>query len=438
LAKIDLDLINQNGHRRPVPKEMDTHIIKYVIGKRIDAVKKDSGLLQWQRWNHSKVFYDSRTHLNRNGWDTSVYSDTAIGGKERRSEFYSKIKDVCEKFYGVKRHEIGIFPNDRATMTFIGQEHAVSFHSLPRLMHNGTDIVFVEKQSTVTLMSPYTETVGISFIDSEGFGSEYGIALARLCDMQTPCAYEYTSAGNGKYYFPKHRGHLANITDCDVSGVAIGIKVNGSDRLGLDLDSIEEINNVNPGLDLTIEDLHEDIDTSKNTHYLGLLGIFKGKGKLHDSLTESERYHYKSYLSKRFEVDGEEIRFIDWLAKHRIELDTVLAVSEPEGFWNWLKWKLVSVWPERNYNRAILLNDSLNTPTMDKFIEWHQNLTRSVIADKVKEKKDHLSKVEGLYDDIESEQQEIEADIINNSLLTNEQVQKVDLALNSIMNNGRP
>ena len=31
--------------------------------------------------------------------------------------------------------------------------------------------VFVEKQSTVTLMSPYAEPVGISFIDSEGFGS---------------------------------------------------------------------------------------------------------------------------------------------------------------------------------------------------------------------------------------------------------------------------
>ena len=58
--------------------------------------------------------------------------------------------------------------------------------------------------------------------------------------------------------------------------------------------------------------------------------------------------------------------------------------------------------------------------------------------DKVKEKKDHLSKVEGFYDDIQSEQENIEDDIINNSLLTNEQVQKVDLALNSIMNNGGP
>ena len=233
------------------PKGMDTNIIKYVIGQRIDAVKIDSSLLQWQRWNHSKVFYDSRTHLNRNGWDTSVYSDTAIGGKERRSEFYSKIKDVCEGFYGKKRHEIGIFPNDRATMTFRGQAYGVSFDSLRRLMPNGTDVVFVEKQSTVTLMSPYTERVGISFIDSEGFGSEYGVALARLCDQQKKVAESYIDNGNGKYSYPIHRGHLANITDCDVSGVAIGIKVNGSNRLGLDLRSIEEINNVNPGLDLS-------------------------------------------------------------------------------------------------------------------------------------------------------------------------------------------
>jgi hypothetical protein len=408
-------------------------IVLQSIRQRIDAVKIDPNLLQWQRWNHSKVFYNGRTHLNQNGWDTSVYSDTAKGGKERRAEFYSKIKDVCEGFYGKKRHEIGIFPNDRATMTFRGQAYGVSFDSLRRLMPNGTDVVFVEKQSTVTLMSPYTEGVGISFIDSEGFGSEYGVALARLCDQQKKVAESYIDNDNGKYSYPIHRGHLANITDCDVSGVAIGIKVNGSNRLGLDLGSIEEINNVNPGLDLTIEDLQEDIDTSRNTHYLGLLGIFKGKGKLHDSLTELERYHYKNYLSQQFEVDDEEIRFIDWLAMHRIELDTLLAAAEPEACWNWLKWKLSNIWPERNYNRAIFLNDFLNTPILDKFNEWYQNLSKSVIAAKVKEKKDQLSKVKGFFDDIETEQEEIETDIIDGTLLPNKRVQKLDLALKRIM-----
>jgi hypothetical protein len=56
-------------------------------------------------------------------------------------------------------------------------------------------------------------------------------------------------------------------------------------------------------------------------------------------------------------------------------------------------------------------------------------------VDKVKEKKDHLSKVEGLYDDIQSEHENIEDDIINNTLLTHEQVQKIDLALEGIMSN---
>ena len=52
--------------------------------------------------------------------------------------------------------------------------------------------MFVEKQSTVTLMSPYTELVGISFIDSEGFGSEYDVALVRIYNLQSECAVDYT------------------------------------------------------------------------------------------------------------------------------------------------------------------------------------------------------------------------------------------------------
>jgi hypothetical protein len=72
---------------------------------------------------------------------------------------------------------------------------------------------------------------------------------------------------------------------------------------------------------------------------------------------------------------------------------------------------------------------------MYKFIEWLQNLTRSATADKVKEKKDELSKVKGFFDDIESEQEKIEKDIINNTLLTNGQIQNLDLVLEDIMNN---
>ena len=51
-------------------------------------------------------------------------------------------------------------------------------------MGNGTDVVFVEKQGTVMKMLPFAEKVGLPFINSEGFGSEYGITLARLCNQQ--------------------------------------------------------------------------------------------------------------------------------------------------------------------------------------------------------------------------------------------------------------
>ena len=51
-------------------------------------------------------------------------------------------------------------------------------------MGNGTDVVFVEKQGTVMKMLPFAEKVGLTFINSEGFGSEYGITLTRLCNQQ--------------------------------------------------------------------------------------------------------------------------------------------------------------------------------------------------------------------------------------------------------------
>ncbi len=64
------------------------------------------------------------------------------------------------------------------------------------------------------------EYVGIAFIDSQGFGSECGVALARLCNQQKRPAFDYTGG-----YVPVYKAHLANLTDCDASGVAIGLKV---------------------------------------------------------------------------------------------------------------------------------------------------------------------------------------------------------------------
>lgn len=205
MTKLDLALINEQGHGKPVPTVMELHLIKYFVGLRIKQVQANPELLTEERWDHSDIFYASRTYLNQHGWDTSVYNDNVKGGTERRKNFYDKIKSVCEDYYGKKRHQIGIFPDDRAVMSSKGRQYAVSFDSLIERMHDGTDVVFVEKQGTVIKMMPFAEKVGPSFIDSQGFGSEYGVALAMLCDQQASAAYDYTDN-----YVPIHKGNLAS------------------------------------------------------------------------------------------------------------------------------------------------------------------------------------------------------------------------------------
>ena len=68
-------------------------------------------------------------------------------------------------------------------------------------MHRGTDIIVVEKFGTVVKMIPFTQSNGIAFIESQGFVSEYGIALARLCNGQKQISKDYTDG-----YVPKYIG----------------------------------------------------------------------------------------------------------------------------------------------------------------------------------------------------------------------------------------
>ena len=73
---------------------------------------------------------------------------------------------------------------------------------------------------------------------------------------------------------------------------------------------------------------------------------------------------------------------------------------------------------------------------MQEFIAWYQNQTKSVISNKLKEKNHELSKVEGVIEDVESKQEEIEDDLRDNTLLKDNAIRKTDLALKSIMKNG--
>jgi hypothetical protein len=446
VAKIDLALINSNGHGRRVPKEMDRHIVKFVVEGRKSAVEADLTLLQTYRWDHSDVFYAARTWLNKHGWDTSVYNDNVAGGSNRRKELYDMIKPVCEDYFHVKRHQIGIYPEDRAVLAYNGVMYAASFDNLQRLMYSGTDVIPVEKQGTVIKMMPFTVNTGVAFIQSQGFISEYGIALARLGNQDFEAGEEYLGRVPAAF-----KGNLGSLTDCDSSGVVIGTKIKGATRIGIDVDTIDEINQVNEGLedeldiDLPIE--REDLEesTSPNSHWEGLNGILEGTGKLYNELSPEEIKFYRKYLTSMpssLRVEG--LTVIDYLRDHRIELNTVLAAIKPQAFWNWLKWKLLQIWPDRDYRRGgLMLTDVIRTPTYNRFKEFYDKRSESITEASINETRLQVAEVKGLYDDVDGFKDNvqiikkvIQGDILNNVLLPNEEIQKIDLALERIMKNG--
>lgn len=56
------------------------------------------------------------------------------------------IRETCEDYYEVKRHQIGIVPEDGAIIAFGGKVYAASFDNLRTLMLNGTEVIVVEKK----------------------------------------------------------------------------------------------------------------------------------------------------------------------------------------------------------------------------------------------------------------------------------------------------
>ena len=120
-------------------------------------------------------------------------------------------------------------------------------------------------------------------------------------------------------------------------------------RIGIDLNTIREINDVNPGLGLKIEELQEIVDTTNNTHFKALVGLIHHNGKLYDNLLKQPNgfetaRQARSYLLQNhtlIDASGKELEmpFIEWLRNYRIELNTILAQTNAELLWNWIKWK---------------------------------------------------------------------------------------------------
>lgn len=172
--------------------------------------------------------------------------------------------------------------------------------------------------------------------------------------------------------------------------------------------------------ELSIENLVET--TSTNSHWDGLKGILNQEGKFYEGLSEFEKEFYTNYLSQKVkDVDGIGIPFIVWLKTNRIELNTILAIAKPEPFWNWLKYKLLKLWPDRNYNRVISKPspDEVYTPAVKDFITRLDNTFKPLIDSRYTKIEKQLNKIKYFIKDTDRAERMIQSCI--STQITNEE-----------------
>src|SRR5262245_31811064 len=105
--------------KKPIPKGLVTKVQDQVLFERFEATRDDPDLITSNKWDQSDIFYETRRRLDQLGYDVRDLS-------KRRKSINTHIKEWCDylewtdkqgnKHIGIKRHEIGIFPADRAVM----------------------------------------------------------------------------------------------------------------------------------------------------------------------------------------------------------------------------------------------------------------------------------------------------------------------------------
>jgi hypothetical protein len=357
-------------YKKPLTRGLDFKVLDDILHQRYIAVTQNPKLKEIDRWDLSDCFYNTRKQLDAMGYDVTKL-------KDKRGDIHGHVKAWCDR-RNLKRHQIGIFAADRAVMAFAGQLYSISFENYKDLAYVGVDIVLVEKEGTVVKLVPFTTELGIAFVQSEGFVSEYGQMLAD----------EVHKEGN----------NIAMLTDFDASGIVLAHKIKGVIRIGINLGVLDEFNaqkdqKGKPFKKLDPLKLMESANGSDHWTYLKYLTM----GKIRDKRTNNYAYvtitkHHQDYinlLETEYEFsNGTTISYLDFLRDKRIELNTVMNEVGSQRFWNWLKDKLLKTFPTRNYNRFITTSNYVLTETMARFeLKLEQQLTEKLRnkVDKIKD-----------------------------------------------------
>ena len=236
----------------------------------------------------------------------------------------------------------------------------------------------------------------------------------------------------------KREARVGILTDFDASGVQLAFTIKNVKRLGVGLDTIDKINAQRGKDDEILDPLKLLENYNGATHWISLNNLTHGISKPRGTHTISEiegtdhELEYKDYLNQEYKFsDGTTQTYIEFIKNRRIELNTIVDEIGAQRFWNWLKSKILEIFPDRDYNRAINVPQYVLTPTMTAFQQKLIQSVTGIASPMVDDIKYDLESTEGLLDIYDTES-EIKQELLD-SLLDEPEIQKIDVTLKRLL-----
>jgi hypothetical protein len=332
------------------PKSIKSFVRDY-IDKRIEAVEDNPDLIETGRITLSTCFYEIRPLLLKAGIKFAKSTRKTI-----QNEY---VKDVCEK-KGYKRADLGIIAAVRAEFYFKGELHSVGIDTVSDLVDSGTDVVIIEKEGVVEALGPYADRYGIALMYTRGFATEYAKELS-----------EETGA------------NIALVTDFDPAGIMIGEDLLEIERIGIDFATLEYLFDLEP--DTLVAD----------SELVQRLQEIYTQAKPDDHLVALEKRDHPALDYFMPDPDREERR--------RIEMDSVLKEVGNERFFDFIIYSLKELFPTRDYNRTIDVEEVANIYT-DEMFELQRlviDMVKGVLQKSIDKTKEELSSFRGFIENVE-------------------------------------
>jgi len=82
----------QQRRRKPIPRGLIRDVRREIIIQRQKDVMQNPNLIFNDRWDLSKIFYDTRTRLDREDYIT-----TPMNNPGKRKAIHNDVADICEE-----------------------------------------------------------------------------------------------------------------------------------------------------------------------------------------------------------------------------------------------------------------------------------------------------------------------------------------------------